>query len=145
MKGRIALYVLTLIAYTLSLAHSVIPHHHHDNLAQAREHSHSNGHHHHHHSHEHNNEESPKDSHDHDTSHLFFLTHVANSDVLIKRIAIDGPVKLKKIDIAIPRDEQIIIFELLEYQVFQPPQDADIFIAPAYSTRSLRAPPAFIS
>src|SRR5690348_2697936 len=101
---RNLLYVLTLIAYTLSLAHSVIPHHHHNSPEEATAHHHElrvdhdfekTDHSHHRGDHHHADEDHDK-SHRADVGHLFFFTHDLNVDVLTAHKALDNPVKNKK-------------------------------------------------
>lgn len=160
MTSRNILYVLTLIAYTLSLAHSVIPHHHHDSVEEATAHHHSDDHHHntadHHHNtgHQHGTKEqhshadddhSNDQSHKGETGHFFFFSHDLNADVLARHGSIDNPVKVKKAHHIAPLQEQIISFEVTKYLVFHPPQDDPSFYSAFLHQFKLRGPPTLIA
>lgn len=133
---------MTLMAYTLSLAHSVIPHHHHKTAVEAAAHTHSDHRHHgskqHHHHHDQNNAEDEKSG---ETGHFFFFSHDINADVLIKHSSIDKPVKVKKLQTSVPVKEQVISFEVSEHLVFHPPQGDSNFISQVLSSTALRGPP----
>jgi hypothetical protein len=136
------------MAYSLSLAHSVIPHHHHHTAEEAAAHNHAAGVHHkakHHHTsnqdhHHHGNQQSDSEEHSDNTGHFFFFSHDANTDVLIKHGSTDNPVKNKKVQ-ALPIKEELLSFEVSEHLVFHPLQDDPSFTLKVVSSRSLRAPP----
>jgi hypothetical protein len=131
------------MAYTLSLAHSVIPHHHHKTEDEASAHKHSDHHHdkheHHHSDHEDSNTENENSE---DTGHFFFFSHDANIDVLVKHSSIDKPVNLKKTQPSITVKQQVISFEISKHLVFHPPQGETNFISAVQSTLALRGPPS---
>jgi hypothetical protein len=143
MKSRPLLYLFVLAAYMLSLAHSVIPHHHHKTFKEAQAHSGKHHHHkgkgHHHHKHGENSKHESDG-----TTHLFFFNHDSNADVLVRQASLDRSVKSKKADIPVEFKKQIISFEISEYLVFHPPQDDEIFITALPTSNSLRAPPSFL-
>jgi hypothetical protein len=143
MKTRYTLYVITLIAYTLSLAHSVIPHHHHKTADEAAVHEHAD---HHDHSagHHHNHKQKQEDKKPAETGHFFFFTHDVNADVLIKHSATDKPVKVKKVHIAVPVSQQIISFEGSAHLVFHPLQDDPHIRSTVFSFHALRGPPSLV-
>jgi hypothetical protein len=142
MKMRILLYATTLAAYTLSVAHSVIPHHHHSSSEEARsheqhhEHKQSTDHHHHH-----------EDEKDGDTGnalgHLFFFAHDTNVDFLHGGKVTDNSVKTKKVSacmLANPIDYEC---NLSRHLVYQPPQDENRIRYLDSCSLCLRAPPSF--
>lgn len=143
MMLRNTLYTLTLIAYTLSLAHSVIPHHHHSSAQEATAHQHEDDHHHHdtdHH--EHNDADTEgEDSNGSDTGHFFFFSHDLNADVLTQHGSVDNPVKEKKASHSLSRKEQVKPFEVSRHLVFHPPQDDPSFYLAPSCHSDLRGPP----
>ncbi|HEY0651490.1 MAG TPA: hypothetical protein VGD65_00120 [Chryseosolibacter sp.] len=147
MATRKILYALTLIAYTLSLAHSVIPHHHHSSQEEATAHHLSEGHHHgtghHHHDAADHHDSNSKDhqSNHSETGHLFFFAHDLNVDVLTRHGSIDNPVKVKKAISIAPLSEQAISSEFKRYLVFHPPQDDPSFHNRPLRQIKLRGPP----
>lgn len=151
MNTRKLLYALTLIAYTLSLAHSVIPHHHHrspddatthHHEIQSHDHSDSNHHQHHHTKHQHDsNEQERKASHEGDVGHFFFFTHDLNVDVLTAHHSIDNPVKAKQSPTVRHLAKQPISFESKRHLVFHPPQDDKIHSCELPLQNKLRGPP----
>lgn len=150
MKTRNILYVLTLIAYTLSLAHSVIPHHHHTTAEEATAHEHSHDHHEHPkdhgHGHSHQQHDQPESEGDSSgTGHFFFFNHGANGDVLVRHISLDNPVKSKKVQIEIPVDERVVPFIVGEHLVFHPPQRTGKIHSATLSASSLRGPPSCLA
>ncbi|MFZ6010562.1 MAG: hypothetical protein ACOYXT_09455, partial [Bacteroidota bacterium] len=97
-----------------------------------------NGHH-----HDHDQEKSKSD---HSTAdQLFFLSHVANADVILKHGSIDNPFKSKKPLLAVLATELFTTIELTDHQVFHPPQDDKILILKLQSWRALRAPPSSLA
>ena len=144
MKTRVILYILTLLAYTLSLAHSVIPHHHHKSTEEARSHEHTKSHRHDHGKNHHHHDSEEKPEHESDkTGHFFFFSHDINTDVLIKHTSVGKSVKTNKVQVALPEEKQIAPFEFFAHLVFHPPQSDKIFVFEIHSSRSLRAPPFF--
>jgi hypothetical protein len=132
------------MAYTLSLAHSVIPHHHHQTVAEAIAHEHADGHHHHasdspHHHHDQDESDSRQTS--EDSGHFFFFSHELNADVLIKHGSVDNPVKNKNAQVSAALKKEISSFDAAEHLAFHPPQDDPFFVPAILSSRSLRAPP----
>jgi hypothetical protein len=136
---RKALYALTLIAYSLSLAHSVIPHHHHKTSDEASLHHEGHDHHnsdHDHHDHEKNEHEDKSDS-----GHFFFFSHDINADVLIKHGSINNSVKIKTVFASVPVKEQIPATSKSCYIVFHPPPDDQISQSVSIPSNKLRGPP----
>jgi hypothetical protein len=140
MKTRTILYALTLMAYTLSVAHSVIPHHHHSSTHEAESHErhyahkHNTEHHHHH-------EKSDQKTNSEPLGHLFFFTHDTNADVLHSQKTISKSGKTKKVNSAFVKNEKLISFEAVKYLVFHPPQDDFLISDAVLLSSSLRAPP----
>jgi hypothetical protein len=146
MKMRNILYVLTLMAYSLSLAHSVIPHHHHKTADEAAAHNHQDDHHHDHtpglH---HDKDENKPDKKSNSTGHFFFFSHEINADVLVKDISVKTPVKTKKAQISVPVKEKVFSFVVSAHLVFHPPQDDPLPRDNYFCSRIPRAPPQLLS
>jgi hypothetical protein len=138
MKTRNTLYTIMLIAYSLSMAHSVIPHHHHQSAEEANHsHDHSGKDYHHGHKHHHD---------DHDDSskedgHLFFLTHDFNSDFLSHAFHSDNVIKHKKQKAADTEMKHVSSPSFAEHLIFHPPQDEVSLSSFIFTAVSLRAPP----
>jgi hypothetical protein len=147
MKTRNILYVLTLVAYSLSLAHSVIPHHHHQTADEAAAHKNEDDHHHDHAQahHHHDNDENKHDENSNQTGHFFFFSHDINADVLVKNILVKSPVKTKKVQISVPVKKQVFNFVVSAHLVFHPPQDDPFSRLKNLSSSALRAPPQVLS
>jgi hypothetical protein len=145
MKTRSILYVITLVAYSLSLAHSVIPHHHHKTADEAAAHKHAEDHqsgqkHHHHHDNHEKSNEKKSDA----TGHFFFFNHDINADVLVRHTENKLVAKVKTQKLAVHVNEQVIAFAVSEHLVFHPPQDDPDFVTTIVSSGPLRAPPAYL-
>lgn len=131
------------MAYTLSLAHSVVPHHHHQSTAEAAAHEHSDHHHHHNtddHQQAHDDAEHEEENTD-DTGHFFFFNHDINADVLIQHGSIDNTVKTKQVQTSVAVKEQIVSFAVSRYLVFHPPQDDPNRSSATVNSTDLRGPP----
>lgn len=143
MQMRKILYALMLAAYTLSLAHSVIPHHHHKTADEASTHHES----HHHDSdndHHHHGQESESQQESHDIGHFFFFSHDINADVLIRHSSIDNPVKIKKIFASVPVKDLVLFTSTSNYIVFHPPPDDQTSSSVTLPSNTLRGPPTLI-
>jgi len=134
-KIKSFIYCLALIAYSLSLFHSVIPHHHFDSLSEFKSaHSHEEGQQNHH---EHRSESDTPDS------GLFFNTHIANVDFLPSILALhkNSASKNLQIDNAAILQNTFLIDVWIVDKIFhipiKPPRQ-DYFLS---SSRLLRAPP----
>jgi hypothetical protein len=144
MKMRNILYVLTLFAYTLSLAHSVIPHHHHKTADDATAHDKTSHEHNSDHDHHHGHEKSQTEDDSHDTGHFFFFSHDITADVLIKHRSIDNPVKTKKVVASVPVKELTQFISISRYIVFHPPPDDQTSQSVSLPSNKLRGPPTLI-
>jgi hypothetical protein len=142
---RKTLYALTLIAYSLSLAHSVIPHHHHKTADEATAHNKSNHHHDSAHDHHHGNEESESETQDESNAgHLFFFSHDINADVLVQHSSMDSSVKVKKILASVSVKEQTPFRAISSYVEFHPPPDDQTTQSVTVPSNKLRGPPTLI-
>jgi hypothetical protein len=139
MMTKLIIYVFTLTAYMLSLAHSVIPHHHHKTVQEAEAHDHADSHHGHNsdkHHHGHDSQDTPEPSH-----HFLFFSHDVNADVLIKHGSVDNPVKNKKPQCDVTLKDAITLRVRTAYLAFHPPQDDPAPDLSILSSNSLRGPP----
>jgi hypothetical protein len=147
MKTRNILYAITLVAYSLWLAHSVVPHHHHKTAeeADAHHHGHSHG-----HTHD-DDHESKRHSHHEDsnsseqnsqTGHFFLFSHDSNAEVLVNHSSASETLKAKKAQKTIFVNERKSQFSFSAYLVFHPPPDREAYTQPLFSSTSLRAPPS---
>lgn len=132
-KIRSFLYGFILIAYSLSLAHSVVPHQHFDSYRDFKEdHSHKEA------KHEH------PDSHDEEEGSLFFNTHVANIDFSPTTFTFNKTITKKNQQV---KDTLVENTSLFDACFVDPP--FHIPIEPLwhghffFSSRLLRAPPVF--
>ena len=153
MKIRAIIFSITLLAYALSLAHSVIPHHHHKSAEEARSHEHATSHSHSHkhaHSHDHasnadHHQDEKRDKHSHESGHLFFLTHDSNLDVLVRNSLVEKSIKEKKVQKVISTSDQVISQSTPEHLVFHPPKSDGKLSLYRPSSNSLRAPPSLLA
>ena len=152
MKARIAIYTLLILAYTLSLTHSFIPHHHHKTVDEARLHDkeheleHERDHHHSHSgndqsaTHDHEDTSDHKHS-DHGLAHLFFLSHDSSTEVNVRNESYTKSIKTMKIQQPAFSEYHFNSFSILKNQIFRPPQNENNDSAPTLLSNSLRAPP----
>lgn len=141
MKSRWFTCILILAAYSVSLAHSVLPHHHYASLLEYREAA--------------NGSKQDKDhQHNHDDKHekgdtgqqlpdgLFFLTHVSNVDFSQAKFSFDQKVKVK---IQWPELQMEVAFlpgACFTESLFHIPVSPPGVDSPVLSSRALRAPPS---
>lgn len=155
MKARITIYALLIIAYTVSLAHSFIPHHHHKSAEEIslhdkeheREHHNEHGHSHAHsntddHSSSGSNGDADKHKHaEHGLAHVFFLSHDFGAEVNVRSDAFSKLTKTKSVNNSFCQDVAFEPIEILKAQIFDPPQNEKSNSSPALSSGLLRAPP----
>lgn len=139
MKSRWFICVFILAAYSVSLAHSVLPHHHYASLADYK-----------------NREAANEPQHDHDADHktgdtgeelpgsLFFLTHLSNVDFALSKLSFDQKFKIKVQWPAIQIEDISIGDTYFTEPLFHIPDSPPWVDNPILSCRSLRAPPSVI-
>jgi len=137
-KIKLFIYCLVLIAYSLSIAHSLIPHSHFNSLGEFKS------------AHTHDADEEGNHEHNHENegtsdSGLFFLTHTANIDFLPSTSVPDKKVVSKNFQFNTAATLQISILtdvwfvdKVFHIPIKPPRRDYSLF-----STRLLRAPPIF--
>lgn len=137
-KIKSLLYGLVLIAYALSLSHSVVPHDHFDSYNDFKEgHAHRDS-----HEHDHHDGDGPQD--EHSTESPFVVTHFSNTDIVVNTLALGErtPDKIQH-----GSDALIEITHLLEApfgnSVFHVPIRPPLLDHSRFSSRLLRAPPVF--
>ncbi len=136
MKIKSCIYFLVLIAYSLSITHSVIPHYHFDSLSEFKS------------AYTHDESEQSNKDHNHENedstdSGLFFLTHTTNIDFLPSTSVLDGKIASKNFQVnstAVPQSSLLIEAwfgdNVFHIPIKSPSRDHSLF-----SSRLLRAPP----
>jgi hypothetical protein len=138
MKIKLLLSGLVLIAYALSLTHSVVPHDHFDSYNDFKAgHVHKDSHEHKHH--------DGDDRHDeHSTESPFVVTHFSNTDISVNTFALEErtPDKIQHVSDALIEDIHILeaSFGKSIFHIPIRPPLLDCFL---FSSRLLRAPPVF--
>ena len=132
MRYKQILLGFLILAYALSLAHSVIPHHHFNSRQESASH--------------HQQEES---KHDHNDNHdqqqdggLTFPAHFSNSDVSVSKFSFDQRVKVKAEWHIIKAEDVLLTGLYFLNPVFHVPIDSQRYDQLIFSSRSLRAPPS---
>ena len=137
MRKKLLIAYVFLFSYAGAVAHSIVPHHHHDSHKEAKSHHHHDN----QSSHSHHDDKRDTNEHEHSGS-IYFLTHAANSDITINHSSEHGIAKIKK------TEKQVTVYSLLvissivpSQQIFHPPSD-DLFThSSLYLFSALRAPP----
>jgi Ni/Co efflux regulator RcnB len=139
MLKRLLIAYVFIFSYAGAVLHSIVPHHHHDSHQEAKEHRHHD----HHTNHLHSDEHQDSEDHKHNDSHsLYFLTHAANTDILVTHVSIDTSGKLKKGEKLVVIHAALHVFNIISlHQVFHPPSGNLATHSTAYLFRALRAPP----
>lgn len=131
------IYLLVLMAYSLSLAHSVIPHHHFDSYTEFKA-----GHDHEKSEHQHNHDESESDSDEQSDNSLFVGTHVSNIDFSLATYTFKKKSQEKVQDYNNALIENSHLLEAyFDNSVFHIPICLPPLDHPLFSSRLLRAPP----
>jgi hypothetical protein len=143
MKVRSFICAFVLIAYLISLAHSVLPHRHYSSIKEYQE-AVNGSHHDKGHQHDQDNNHEKGENGKELPSSLFFLTHTSNVDFSLSKFSFEQKIKVK---IQWPKLISEIVFLSDKYvaeSLFHIPDSPLRVDYPTLSSRLLRAPP-FIS
>lgn len=143
MKVKSLLYFLVLFAYTLFLAHSVVPHAHFESFSEFRN---THTHHHNDHGSSHQQHSDEQSNHDHEAGGLLVLAHATNFDFAPNIFKFSKPAVEKNHPYCPAAISSVYSrYESFAKPVFHVPIEPPP-LRPVYlSSRSLRAPPSYLS
>ena len=124
---------LIIFAYTLSLAHSVIPHHHYNSHKESASNHHPHG--------ESKHDRGDKDDHP-PGGGLTFPSHFFNSDASVTSSSFDEKAKVKAEWQISKAADVLLTAQYFLNPVFHVPRDSKGYDQLIFSSRSLRAPPS---
>ncbi len=140
MKIRWTICVLILVAYSINLAHSILPHHHFSSIKEYRQAVNEP---HQEEAHQHGSEENHENGHASQELpvNLFFLTHASNVDFSLSKFSFE---QKSKVAIQLPgflANNVLISYKYVAESLFPIPDSPLRIDCPILSSRSLRAPP----
>ena len=142
MKSRFFICLLTLVAYSGNLMHSVLPHHHYASYNEYKDSSHGS---HQEEGHDHEEEGANKSDDNHELpAGLFFLTHTSNIDFSLTKFSSQQGVKVKIQSSDVHVKDILLSDNNFAESLFQIPDSPFRVDDPTLSSRSLRAPPSII-
>lgn len=136
---RTFIYSLLLVAYSLSLVHSVIPHHHFDSYSEFKA-GHTNE----EDKHDHSHSKSEEDRDEQSDNSPFVGTHVSNIDFLTTTYTFkkESKEKVQTYNVVLTENSHLLD-AAFDNSVFHIPIKPPRTDNPIFSSRLLRAPPIF--